>query len=87
MGKLRTDRILPEWQEFAKTTTEVKPIPGFDSLKWMREVQAKIYEETKDMTWDEQRERLRQASERMQKEREQYWAEQAALAETVGAES
>ena len=62
-------------------------IPGFDSLKWKCETQRKIYEETKDMTWEEQRERLRQASERMQKEREQYWAEQTALAETVGTES
>ena len=62
--------------------SKIKPIPGFDSLKWKREVQAKIYEETKNMTWEEQRERLRQASERMQKEREQYWAEQAALTES-----
>jgi len=43
--------------------SKIKPIPGFDSLKWKREVQAKIYEETKDMTWEEQRERLRQAVE------------------------
>ena len=39
-------------------------IPGFDSLKWKWETQKKIYEETKGMTWEEQRERLRRASER-----------------------
>ncbi|MCL2005448.1 MAG: hypothetical protein FWG73_04710 [Planctomycetaceae bacterium] len=38
-------------------------IPGFDSLKWKWETQRKIYEETKGMTWEEQRERLHQASE------------------------
>ena len=63
--------------------SQFKPIPGFDSLKWKREVQAKIYEETKHMTPEEQRERLRQVSERMQREREQYWAEQATLAESA----
>ena len=30
--------------------SQFKPIPGFDSLKWKQEVQAKIYEETKEMT-------------------------------------
>jgi hypothetical protein len=39
------------------------PIPGFDSMKWKDEVQAKIYEETKHMTWEEQREHTRKASE------------------------
>jgi len=43
--------------------SQFKPIPGFDSLKWKREVQAKIYEETKDMTPEQRRERLRQAVE------------------------
>ena len=39
-------------------------IPGFDCVKMKREIQAQIYEETKNMTPEEQRERLRQASER-----------------------
>ena len=43
--------------------SKFKPIPGFDSLKWKREVQAKIYEETKDMTPEQHREYLRQAVE------------------------
>jgi len=44
--------------------SKIEPIPGFDSLKWKEEVQAKIYEETKDMTPEQRRERLRQAVER-----------------------
>ena len=57
--------------------SQFKPIPGFDSLKWKREVQTQIYEETKHMTPAQRRERERQASERMRKEREQYQAELA----------
>jgi hypothetical protein len=41
--------------------SKIKPIPGFDSLKWKQEMQDKIYEETKDMTREEYREYLRQA--------------------------
>jgi hypothetical protein len=63
--------------------SQFKPIPGFDSLKWKQEVQAKIHEETKHMTPEQRRERERQASERMCKEREQYQAEQAAGDPTV----
>jgi len=50
----------------------IKPIPGFDSLKWKQEVQAKIYEETKDMTPKEQRERLRRMLEKDERWREAY---------------
>ena len=57
--------------------SQIKPIPGFDSLKWKQEVQTEIYEETKHMTPEQRRDYFRQASERMQKEREQYWAERA----------
>jgi len=39
------------------------PVPGFDSIKMKREIQAKIYEETKHMTREEVREYYRQASE------------------------
>ena len=63
--------------------SQIKPIPGFDSLKWKREVQAKIYEETKDMTPEEQREYSRKNSEQLRKERERYWAEQASFAESA----
>jgi len=36
-------------------------IPGFDVIKWKREIQAQIYEETKDMTSAEAIEYSRQA--------------------------
>ena len=52
--------------------SKFKPIPGFDSLKWKREVQAKIYEETIHMTPEEQRERLRQMLEKDERWREAY---------------
>ena len=59
--------------------SQFKPIPGFDSLKWKQEVQAKIYEETKDMTSEEVCEYFRQAVERGERRR----AERAALAESA----
>ena len=49
--------------------SQIKPIPGFDSLQWKREVQAKIYEETKNMTFAEQRERRRRIVEESDKRR------------------
>jgi benzoyl-CoA reductase/2-hydroxyglutaryl-CoA dehydratase subunit BcrC/BadD/HgdB len=49
--------------------SKFKPIPGFDSLKWKQEVQAKIYEETKDMTPEQRRERLRKIVEEGDKRR------------------
>ena len=39
-------------------------IPGFYCVKMKWKIQAQIYEETKFMTSEEQRERLRQASKR-----------------------
>ena len=67
--------------------SQLKPIPGFDSKKWLRKVRAEIQRENEGMTREQIRERQRQASEQMRKEREQYWAEQAALAETAGTDS
>ena len=61
-----------EKQEFKEALATIQPIPGFDSQKWLRKVRAQIYEKTKDMTSEEEREYYRQASERMRKEREQY---------------
>jgi hypothetical protein len=55
-----------------------EPIPGFDAIAWKRKVQAEIYEETKHMTSTEVCEYFRKSAEQMRKEREQYWAEQAA---------
>jgi hypothetical protein len=58
--------------------SQIKPIPGFDSLKWKREVQAKIYEETKHMTPQEQRERTRRLLEK-----DELWREAYAKADAV----
>jgi len=49
-------------------------IPGFDVLKWKREIQMRIYQETKNMTGDEFLEYLRKGSE---KRREEYRLRQA----------
>jgi len=34
---------------------KIQPIPGFDCVKMKHDIQAKIYAETKDMTWEERR--------------------------------
>lgn len=34
---------------------KIQPIPGFDCVKMKHDIQAKIYEETKDMTWESRR--------------------------------
>ena len=49
-------------------------IPGFDVLKWKREIQAKFYQETKDMTGDEFLEYIRKGNERIREERKQQQA-------------
>ena len=48
------------------------PVPGFDSVRMKREIQAKIYEETKDMTWEEQREYIRKGAERFDEEQRRF---------------
>jgi hypothetical protein len=58
--------------------SKFKPIPGFDSLKWKQEVYAQIYEETKNMTSEQRRERELQAvkeSKQRRAERERRIAE------------
>ena len=39
--------------------SQIKPIPGFDPLKWKQEVQERIYEETKGMAPEQRREHTR----------------------------
>jgi len=51
-----------------KFNWNIQPIPGFSCVQMKREIQAKIYEETKNMTPEERRERTRQASERFREE-------------------
>ena len=52
-------------------------IPGFDVLEWKREIQARFYQETKDMTSDELLEYFRKGNE---KRRESQKLRQAAFA-------
>ena len=59
------------------------PMPGFDSVRMKQEIQAAIYEETKNMTSEEQRERLRKNSEEFWNDIEHRRTEQAALAESA----
>jgi len=49
--------------------SQIKPIPGFDSLKWKQDVQERIYEETKHMTPEQRRARERQAVEQSKQRR------------------
>ena len=56
----------------------IKPIPGFDCVAMKREIQAKIYEETKHMTPEERQERTRQVSKRFREEGERFRAERVA---------
>jgi len=54
------------------------PIPGFDCVKMKREIQTQIYEETKHMTPEERRERLRKNSEMFREEQRLRREERAA---------
>ena len=49
--------------------SKFKPIPGFDSLKWKRKIQAEILQETAGMTDEQISERLQQAAERTEQRR------------------
>jgi hypothetical protein len=49
--------------------SQIKPIPGFDSKKWLRKVRAEIQRETEGMTDEQIRERQRQAAERADQRR------------------
>jgi len=60
----------------------IKPIPGFDCVKMKREIQAQIYEETKDMTTDEWLDYVRKGSEEFRAKIARYRAERTALVGT-----
>ena len=66
--------------------SQIKPIPGFDSLKWKRKVHAQILRETAGMTPEQRREHRRQACERLDKEIEHRRAERVKLAESTGSD-
>jgi len=63
--------------------SQIKPIPGFDSLKWKQENQERILRETAGMTREAIRERFRQAAERAERRR----AERTKLAESIGTDN
>ena len=50
----------------------IEPIPGFSCVQMKRDIQAKIYEETKDMSPEQRRERTRQASEQFREEGKRF---------------
>jgi hypothetical protein len=52
--------------------SQIKPIPGFDCVKAKHDAQAKIYEETKDMTPEEVRAYYRKESEWFREKMEEY---------------
>ena len=63
--------------------SKIKPIPGFDCVKWKRERQEKIYEETKGMTSEEYLEYVRKGAERFDEKMKLRRAErQAAESQT-----
>ena len=70
--------IKSEWQAFKKVLSEIKPIPGFNSQRWLRKVRTQIYNETKDMTPEQRLERERRISEEFQEEIKRRRAELAA---------
>jgi len=51
-----------------KFNWNIEPIPGFSCVQMKRDIQAQIYEETKDMTLEQRRERTRRESERFREE-------------------
>jgi len=58
--------------------SKIQPIPGFNSLKWKREVHAKIYRETEGMTPEAIREYFQKGAERCDADIAQRRAELAA---------
>ena len=55
---------------------------GCDCVAMKRAIQARIYEETKHMTWDEIREHTRKGAEEFDRKIERIRAEMAAEAQT-----
>ena len=53
----------------------IEPIPGFSCVKMKLDIQSQIYEETKDMTLEQRRERTRQASERFREDGKRFQVE------------
>ena len=54
---------------FGEYLSQIKPIPGFDSKKWIRKVHAEMHRENAGMTDEQIRERELQAAERADQRR------------------
>jgi hypothetical protein len=54
---------------FGEYLSQIKPIPGFDSKKWLRKRHAEMRRETEGMTDEQIRERELQAAERADQRR------------------
>ena len=76
-----------ERQTFNKVLSEIKPIPGFDSQKWLRKRHAEMQRETEGMTDEEVCEYFRLASERAELRRKAHARRHAALAETASTDN
>jgi hypothetical protein len=63
--------------------SQIKPIPGFDSKKWLRKRHAEIQRENEGLTDEQSREREIRASEAFHEEIKRRQAE-FAKAESVG---
>jgi len=59
--------------------SKIKPIPGFDCVQMKREIQAQIYQETKDMTTEEWLDYVRKGSEEFRTKVNRFRAERTAL--------
>jgi hypothetical protein len=57
-----------EQMKFREALANIKPIPGFDSQKWLRKTRARIRRETEGMTDAEVREYFRKGSEELRAE-------------------
>jgi len=63
---------------FGEYLSQIKPIPGFDSEKWLRKRRAEIQQETAGMTHEQIREHLRQVVEE-----DTRWRKERARAESA----
>ena len=71
-GQMRVAALTSDfWKQF-------EGVPRIDCVKMKHDIQAKIYEETKDMTWEERREYFRKGSEEYRRD--------AAVRKTAAAE-
>jgi hypothetical protein len=63
--------------------TASEPVFRCDSIKLKRAIQARLYEEIKDMTWEQRHEYFCKGAEEFDRKVEQYRAERAAASEDV----